>query len=245
MKPILCGRCGAPVEQVIEDKTRCTYCGSLLKARAPEPVSAPAILEPAFTPPPLPQPAMAPWLGLGLIVMSAGIAAIAAMISTSTPSSVPDEPPAPFVAPTQTVEEAPAPPAPPTPQAPVDYPALRRPLGMNGVRGRVQKLHRQCRVLVKPTMAKGTQELETKFVADGRCVTILASATKTERTLTLQMKTPLGTVLHTPPPAHALEHTVCPREQGGYPTTIEPSHPNEPFAVAVIECARGVAEMNP
>lgn len=90
-------------------------------------------------------------------------------------------------------------------------------------------------VILPPTQSAGEQTVETKFVMNGKCVTVLAVTGVAKNALTLKMKSPLGDVIQTPPAAPEVEFSICPKMRGPHPTTIIPTT-EDPYTVAAIEC---------
>ncbi|AKU97040.1 hypothetical protein AKJ09_03704 [Labilithrix luteola] len=90
-------------------------------------------------------------------------------------------------------------------------------------------------VILAPTQSAGEQTVETKFVMNGTCVTVIAVTGVEKNALTLKMKSPLGDVIPTPPPAPEVEFSICPKMRGPHPTTIVPTT-EDPYTVAAIEC---------
>lgn len=259
MKVFSCSRCGAPLDVPDAATTvRCAFCGAATPTGARLAETAHVAPKLAIDTPVEPHSpwgghdlerrtqqaanAQAVWILVGVASMVVlGMASAFIFAQVQTPSVLPSSEPAPVDLPP--VEPPPITPPPPPVVAPtVITPAMQRPLGMLGVHQRTRWLRSKgCKSMVAPTMVSGPQSLESKFAANGKCITVLASAQNETTTLELTMTAPSGAAVPTPAPAHALELSVCPRERGQYPTEIQASDQGQ-YAVSVLECGRSVAE---
>lgn len=238
MSTLACGACGAPLSVPREAdalEAQCRFCGrrtllpkDVREHRAPKPVVVVQHVQPtSFVMP----------IVLGLMFF--GVLGLLVMFRASSPMSAPGpqrslmrEPSvAQASAPTWSVPKeiaAPQPvPAPPNLAAATQSAAIMKRLHTAGCKT----------VILAPTETSGAQTVESRFVMNGHCVTLVAVSGVTHNPLTLTIKNPLGEALSAPAPAPTLEFTVCPRMAGLHPTKIVPAT-QDAYTVAAIECPR-------
>ncbi len=116
-------------------------------------------------------------------------------------------------------------------------------LGEARMTARLKELYvKGCKdVLMPPQTTSGEQTLDTKFVLNGRCVRVLAISAGAGNTLTLEMKTPFGDKLATPPASAEVDFTYCPKTAGPHPTHIIPATSDD-YTVAAVECPASLAK---
>lgn len=231
MSSFVCAHCGAalsvPDEKDAVEAT-CSFCGQsttlpkdILALRAPK--NAPAG-GPSNN-------------GVVLVVAGAAVALLALTgVAVSLLKNEPRQAQAPVIQPPAPTPAAPSA-APPTPTPKVSPTTDRRSNGEARANEILTRLNASgCKeVILPPTQSAGEQTVETKFVMNGTCVTVLAVTGVEKNALTLKMKSPLGDVIQTPPAAPEVEFSICPKMRGPHPTTIIPTT-EDPYTVAAIEC---------
>ena len=241
MKAFLCGHCGATLD-ILDDPTvtsaKCPFCGAstplpeaILELRAPSPslVSSPAGASQSAR-------VMMILAGVSAMLML-GVGIAVAQLRTAPQQDPPVVPPLPVAPPPSVVAEPSA-----TPSKVED----RHTAGEERTSERMKELHANgCKdVILPPSQVSGEQTLDTKFVMNGRCVTVLAMSGVPENELTLSMKTPLGEPVATPPKGSSIELSICPKMPGAHPTKIVP-RTTDTYTVAAIECPAPAKKKTP
>lgn len=235
MTAFSCEHCGASLELPADPHdpdAQCPFCGRhtalprhLLELRRPQVVNVVA---------PPPSSSFGVTLGLiaGLLALGMGVSLFLLRGERETPRSTTVTP-----AEASTASAVPASvPGPPRVTNPTD----RNVTGEAAVSARLNELHaRGCKdVILAPSRTSGDQTVDTRFIMNGRCVTVLAITGTPANVLTLTMSTPLGVPVDVPPPSTHVEVTVCPRMAGQHPTRIVPAT-DDTYTVAAIECPAG------
>lgn len=233
MTSFTCGHCGAALDIPDEENAldvRCGFCGkSTPLPREVLDVRFRRRGDTTVAPPPRNG---APFLALGAVVAGIGATVVALMALGTTGRDVSTAPPVLSAMPVEAPPVVPAPSLPPT--------TVKRPnAGAAEVNVRMETLHAAgCKdVILPPSETEGDQTLDTKFIMNGRCVTVLAMSGDPRNRLKLSMKTPLGAPITTPEASDKVEFSYCPKMAGAHPTTIVPST-DGPYTVSAIECPK-------
>lgn len=227
-----CEHCGASLELPADPAAldaECPFCAR--HTTLPREILAlrqPKVVHVASPPPSSP---VAGLVAIG-VVLVLGIVASSLILHRSHPVET-------VTTTTATRATEPGPRTPPPPPRAVN-PTDRRTTGEAAVSERLTELHaRGCKdVILAPAQTSGEQTVDTKFVLNGRCITVLAITGAPQNVLTLTMSTPLGAPIETPAPSTHIEVTVCPKMAGQHPTRILPAT-DDTYTVAAIECPAG------
>jgi hypothetical protein len=245
-----CPNCAAPLKlprNFSEDRFTCEYCKAEFEFTRPAPKQAPAPhVDPnvysdllnayrSF----ITDDTITKVLGWATVFFLIGLFLVLPFIQniTRTTSRAPTEQETPPIS-----LPTPIPAPPPVPEVPTAMPpVLFDRSGTSFVLNQVGRLtNLGCKkVLLPSSTVTGTQDIETKLIANKGCVHIIAATGDVGNPLDLYMQTPSRKEIETPENSREIDFVYCPKNTGKYPLRVV-ALDSDMYTVAAIECPFGV-----
>ncbi len=243
-----CPNCGATLKlpkTAFDNRLKCEYCNEEFALPRPQPrrdtprvvrvVDPQAMAELKTS---VENHTVAKVLGYAAVFFFIGLFLLIPMIQRASSSST-NEPKSqtspPFL------QTPPTPEAVPKPTPPAEPVVVFDRSGTSFVMDQMNRLDRLgCKkVLLPSSTVVGTQDVETKLIANKGCVHIVAATGDVGNPLDLYMQTPSRQEIATPKNSREINFVYCPKKTGKYPLKIVALE-SDLFTVAAVECPRDV-----